>query len=120
MKTKRFYFKVPVIESKLESVADKKSNCVSRNDKPLEQKSSIRSDLKENKSNNLNNLNDSNLTLKNQESIKPQTKTNELEQLDKWDPAGEHYESIRNSYGFNEQSYEAHNFGYGEQIFHCF
>ena len=118
MKTKRFSFEVPVVESKLESVTNKKSNCGSRNDKKLEQKSSTRSDLKENKLNNFNNLNDSNLTLKNQENVKPLTKTNELEQLDKWDPAGDHYESIRNSYGFNEQSYEAHNFGYGQQI--CF
>ena len=33
--------------------------------------------------------------------------------MDAWDPQKEHFDSIRNAYNFNENSYEAHNFGYG-------
>lgn len=34
-------------------------------------------------------------------------------ELDNWDPCKEHYNSIRNAYGFNQDSYETHVFGYG-------
>lgn len=42
-------------------------------------------------------------------------KENELnmDELDNWDPCEEHYNSIRNAYGFNHDSYETHVFGYG-------
>lgn len=33
--------------------------------------------------------------------------------MDDWDPSKEHFESARNAYFFNEESYEAHKFGYG-------
>jgi hypothetical protein len=33
--------------------------------------------------------------------------------LDDWNPAKEHFDSMRNTYGFNEASYEAHAYGYG-------
>ncbi len=42
---------------------------------------------------------------------------NELDLMDKWHPAKEHFESIRNTYDFNQESAEAHTFGYGIKIF---
>jgi hypothetical protein len=41
-------------------------------------------------------------------------------EFDKWNPIREHYESVRNAYGFNEESMEAHKFGYGRIIFSFF
>ena len=37
-------------------------------------------------------------------------------EFEKWNPIREHYESVRNAYGFNEESMEAHKFGYGRII----
>jgi len=40
-------------------------------------------------------------------------KTANKDDLDDWNPAKEHFDSMRNTYGFNEASYEAHAYGYG-------
>ena len=44
-----------------------------------------------------------------------ENKTN-FDELDNWDPCKEHYDSLRNSYGFNQESYETHMFGYGSLL----
>jgi hypothetical protein len=40
-------------------------------------------------------------------------KNEEVDTLDVWNPAKEHFDSMRNAYGYNEKSFEAHKFGYG-------
>ena len=45
-------------------------------------------------------------------SIKDEKDTKNKE-MDEWDPAKDHFDSIRNAYGVNEESYEARIHGYG-------
>jgi len=41
------------------------------------------------------------------------SKPDHEDNLDDWNPAKEHFNSMRNTYGYNEASYEAHAYGFG-------